>query len=158
MTLTERWKSRSSQNSSVRSDDSWPRNHRSYGHARAVGMRITLTEHPGEGWFPEYACQSLSATVERAVATGDGPPPYYLIRFDNVIELQETGFDTPTGFGLSRYSHAMIRSRLRDVDIQVNQSIPVFVCLVREGEVLPITNEATKGLDVRAWASCRVSE
>src|SRR5689334_8246397 len=116
----------------------------------AVGMRATLQDQ-GEGWFPEYAGQTLSGTVEGTIHAGDGYPPYYLIRFDSAIELQETDFDTPSGFGLNRYSHAVIRSRWQDADIQVSQSIPVFVCLVTEGEVLPMTDEDTKRLSVRAW-------
>jgi hypothetical protein len=96
--------------------------------------------------------------VERIIPIGDGLTPYYLIRFDNVIELQETGFDTPSGFGLNRYSHAVICSRWPDLDIQLNRSVPIFVLLVREREFLPVTSEDIKGLIVSRWASCRVTE
>jgi hypothetical protein len=117
-------------------------------------MRMTLRDE-GEGWFPEYANRSVSGTVEQVIAMDDGN--CYVVLFDDVLELQERGFATPSGYGINRYSRAVIRSRWRGKEIQRDRSVSVHVVLIREGEVPPATREEMKSLTPRLWADCCIS-
>jgi hypothetical protein len=119
------------------------------------GMRITLRDE-GEGWFPEYANQTVSGTVEQVIPMGYGNN-CYVVLFDLVLELQERGFPTPSGYGLNRYSQAVIRSRWQDEEVQTKRSVSVHVVLIREGQEPPATREDIKGLTPRIWADCCVS-
>jgi hypothetical protein len=120
--------------------------------------RLRISEE-GEGWFPEYRGRDLMGTV-RSSARGKPDPGYqlavklewYVVQLDEVLELQEGGASTPSGFHVVRYSHALVAPRHGE-SLQGKVPMSCFVKLVREGDPLP-TPPTIAELPKRIWATC----
>jgi hypothetical protein len=119
-----------------------------------IGRRVTLRDE-GEGWFAGYG--DISGTITSVIPASDGNP-YYAIRFDPQVELQESGEPaTPSGRILKRYLHCVIRSRWRDQDIRPDMPTSVHLALVAPGKEPPETSAQVGTLQTNLWASCVVS-
>jgi hypothetical protein len=118
-----------------------------------IGRHVTLSDE-GEGWFAGYA--DVRGTVESVIHSNRDDNPYYVVRFESLLELQESGAATPSGFILRRYSYGVVHCRWAGVDINHDKPVSVHVLLVPTGAQLPRSNTDVVGLTIRAWAACVV--
>ena len=118
-----------------------------------MGRRVTLSDE-GEGWFTGYA--DVTGTIESVITSNYDENPYYVIRFDTLFELQESGAPTPSGLILRRYSHCVIHCRWQGADINSDSPMSVHVLLVPLGTELPKTKADLASMTIRAWAGCVV--
>lgn len=107
------------------------------------------------GWFRGYS--KVAGTIASVVPASDCYHPYYVIRFDPPLELQEPGAPTPSGLILNRYSHVVIRSRWQDQDIGPAAKTSVHVVLVPPGNAPPETSAQIATMSAELWAMCVVS-
>ena len=119
-----------------------------------IGRDVTLSAHEGEGWFDGYA--DIRGTVESVIQSDPGDSPYYVVRFESPLELQESGAATPSGFILRRYSHCVVHCRWQGTDINDDEPVSVHVLLVPRGTKIPRSKAGVVGLTIRAWAACVV--
>jgi hypothetical protein len=119
-----------------------------------IGRHVTLSAHEGEGWFAGYA--DVSGTIESVIQSNRDDNPYYVVRFESPLELQESGAATPSGFILRRYCHCVVHGRWAGADINHHQPVSVHVLLVPTGTPLPRSQADLVGLTIRAWAACVV--
>jgi hypothetical protein len=119
-----------------------------------VGRQVTLSDE-GEGWFGEYA--DIVGIIEAVTQSGGGGSPYYTVRFEPSLELQESGADTRSGYILKSYSHCVIRCRWEGYDISADAPVSVHVVLVPTGTPLPLSLTDIVTMKVRVWASCVVT-
>jgi hypothetical protein len=116
-----------------------------------TGRRLTLSDE-GEGWFT--GCADVSATIESVIESNHDDNPYYVVRFDTPLEVQEAGAPTPSGFILRRYSHGVVHCRWRGADINTDAPVSVHVLLVPPGTELPTSKADLASITIRAWAGC----
>jgi hypothetical protein len=116
------------------------------------GSRIRL-EDEGEGWFPSYVGPNVAGTVA-SVLLDDTKREWYVVAFDDVLELQEAGAHTQSGLGLFRYPWALVRPRHVGESLGHQRGVSCFVSLVREGEQPPATTEDLHDVSVAVWARC----
>jgi hypothetical protein len=119
-----------------------------------IGRQVTLSAHEGEGWFAGHA--DVCGTVESVIQSTRGDNPYYVVRFESPLELQESGAATPSGFILRRYSHCAVHCRWEGADINHDKPVSVHVLLVPTGTETPRSTVDVVGLAIRAWAACVV--
>jgi hypothetical protein len=120
-----------------------------------VGRCVTLSDE-GEGWFTNYA--DISGTIEYVVESNQGNNPYYVVRFETPLEVQESGAPTPSGFILRRYPHCIVHCRWQGTDINADAPVSVHVALVPSETEPPKSRGDMAGMTIRAWAGCLVSE
>ena len=118
-----------------------------------IGRDVTLSDE-GEGWFSGYA--EVSGVIESVLQSNQDDNPYYLVRFDPPLELQESGAATPSGFILRRYSHCAVHCRWQGRDINVDAAVSVHVLLVPLGAQLPKSKADVACLKMAVWAACIV--
>jgi hypothetical protein len=114
------------------------------------GSRVKL-EDEGEGWFPENVGSSLPATVTQIIAD-DHERRWYVLTFDEPLELQEKGATTPSGMCVCRYPWGVVRSRWLSPALTGEHTMSSLVSLVREGNVPPVVRADLDNLPIRAWA------
>jgi len=119
-----------------------------------MGRRVTLSDE-GEGWFTGYA--DVSGTIESVVESSHDDNPYYVVRFDTPLEVQESGAPTPSGFIRRRYSHSVVHGRCRGVDINADAPVSVHVLLVPLRSAVPKNKADVAGMTTRVWAGCVVT-
>ena len=120
-----------------------------------IGRLVTLS-NDGEGWF--NGCTSVTGIVESVVQSNHDHNPYYVVRLDSPLELQEQGAATPSGFIMRRYSHCVIHCRQQGVDISSETPASVYVLLVPAGTTVPQSKEEIGSMSIRVWASCVLAE
>lgn len=116
-----------------------------------VGRRVTLRDG-GEGWFAGYA--DISGTIQFLMQSNTDDNPYYIVRLDTPLELQEPGAATPSGFILRRYLHCVVHCRWQSTDINIDAPVPVHVLLLPPGSGLPKSNADLAATEISAWADC----
>jgi hypothetical protein len=119
-----------------------------------IGRLVTLSDE-GEGWFAGYT--RVTGVVESVVESNQDDNPYYVVRLESPLELQERGAATPSGFIVRRYSHCVIHCRWW-VDISAKTPESVHVLLVLAGTPVPKNKEDIDNMNIRAWASCLLAE
>jgi hypothetical protein len=120
-----------------------------------IGRLVTLSDE-GEGWFNGYT--RVTGVVESVVHSNQDDNPYYVVRLESPLELQERGAATPSGFVVRRYSHCVIHGRWQGVDISSETPASVHVLLVLAGTPVPQNMEDIRSMIIRAWASCVLAE
>jgi hypothetical protein len=118
-----------------------------------MGRRVTLSDE-GEGWFTGYP--GVSGTIESVIESSPDDNPYYAVRLDAPLDLQEPGVATPSGFILKHYSHCVVHCRWQGADINADAPVSVHVLLVPSGTERPKSRADLAGLTIRAWAACVV--
>ena len=118
-----------------------------------IGRTVTFSDQ-GDGWF--RGCGDVAGTITSVVPAA-GHHPYYVVRFEPPLELQEPEAPTPSGLILNRYSYAVIRSRWADQDIGPAATTSVHVALVPTGNDPPETTAQIAMLRAQLWASCVVT-
>jgi hypothetical protein len=121
------------------------------GRSRTRGIHLELRDE-NEGWFPGVAASSNSGRIESSSEPVGGRAPWYVVRLDDALEIQESGHDTVSGYRLVRYERLLIRARHVGVDLMSGETASVYVCLVPEGADLLEHLQSTRRTD--AWASC----
>jgi hypothetical protein len=120
-----------------------------------IGRLVTLSDE-GEGWLTGYT--RVTGVVESVVQSNQDDNPYYVVRLESPLELQEQGAATPSGFIVRRYSHCVIHCRWQGVDISAETPASVHVLLVPAGTPVPQNKEDIGNMNIRAWASCVLAE
>jgi hypothetical protein len=115
-----------------------------------------LMQDQQEGWFPLAPAAGLRGSVLYAVQTEPPDHPLYVIELDQPLEIQEKTGDTPSGFRSIFYSHVVIKSRWRGVEVGSESEVSAYLLLPEPGAPLPTTKAACLTLPIRAWASCRI--
>jgi hypothetical protein len=121
------------------------------------GTRVQIV-NDGEGWFPEYQARALTGTIHESVRARGRSTPWYVVQFDETLELQERGGDTPSGLHLVRYTHALIANRLAGDALENGDPISCYLCLVREGAAPPRTEQELSQFSIQAWPKCSLLE
>ena len=117
---------------------------------------MTLAAHQGEGWFPLAPAGGLRCTVVGTVDRKNASDPFYVVRIEQPLEVQEPATDTPSRLRSHFYNHAVICSRQGRVGVGSEPGNSVFVLLPPPELPLPTTKDACVSLPIRAWAACRV--
>jgi len=118
------------------------------------GRQVTLSDE-GEGWFAGYA--DITGIIEAVIHSDRSGDPYYIVRLEPSLELQESGAETRSGYILRRYSHCVIHCRWQGFDINVEKPVSVHVLLVAAGTPLPRSVADILAMKIRVWASCVVA-
>lgn len=118
------------------------------------GVRLELRD-AGEGWFRGIG-PSMAGTVQSVVHRPDASVPWYVVRLDEPLDMQESGHHTPSGFLLVRYSTVAIRSRWQGDDIGTGAGASVHVCVVPDDRD-PVAHVASLAAS-HVWADCTVLE
>jgi hypothetical protein len=118
-----------------------------------MGRRVTLSDE-GEGWFT--GCADVNGMIESIIQSNPGDNPYYLVRLDTPLELQESSAATPSGLILRRYSHCAVHCRWQGADINAVTPVSVHVLLVPSGTELPRSKADVARLKKGPWAACIV--
>ena len=119
----------------------------------AIATTVSL-EDQGEGWFPLASPQVIRGNVVAVIPSSE---PYYVIRLEVPLEVQESDANTLSRLRLHRYEYAVINSRWVGVALASEATVSTHVRLVPPGSPLPSTAEACTMLPLRIWATCHVS-
>src|ERR1700682_3917490 len=93
------------------------------------GTTLVL-ENEGEGWFPLASTKALRGTVAGIVRNPSASEPFYLVRLEFPLEVQEPSSATPSGLLLVRYEYAVVRSRWEGVAVGSESQVSCHVQLV----------------------------
>lgn len=117
-------------------------------------MRGTHLEvrHEGEGWFPGVEDKVIGGTIEEDLGHALGHGRWYIVRLDRVLELQESGHATPSGYRLVPYRRLLLSPRLVGEDLTQGRAVSTFVCLVPENTDPLECLRSIRSPDL--WASC----
>ena len=121
--------------------------------SRLPGTALSI-ESQGEGWFPlgpPVICGSIVSTIAST-------QPFYVVRLEAPLEVQERADDTPSRLRLRCYEYAVVSSRWEGVDVGAEERVSTHVRLVPQGSPLPSTPEGCNSLPLRVWATCRVQK
>jgi len=120
-----------------------------------AGTRIEMADD-GEGWFAGLNGSPLTGSVMGVISSQARPGDWHVVLFDQPLEVQEKGGNTPSGLQLVRYAQAVIAVRMAGDVLGREGSTPCYLCLVRDGDEAPTNDEELAHYEVRAWSRCRV--
>ncbi len=120
-----------------------------------VGSRVVLQDQ-AEGWFPLAPREGLTGTVIRAIPRHPHSAPFYVVRLDTTLSIQEPDQDTPSGLRLVAYEHVVVAPRWLGSDLGSHPAVSVYLLSVPPDRQLPAIAEDCEGLPLRTWASCSV--
>ena len=118
-----------------------------------LGTRLKL-ESADEGWF-KGANPVLFGAVVSALGRKHDSNPWYLVKLDGSLEVQEGGHDTPSGLRLVRYSLLLVSCRWVAKEINERERVSVFVNVVPQDRDPSEHLEAIKQPNV--WANCIIA-
>ena len=121
----------------------------------AEGTKVAV-EDEGEGWFPLAPAHGLRGVVIRVITNSSADEPFYLLRLESPLEVQEPAQPTPSGIALHTYTHLVVRSRWSGVALGSAARVSAHVRVVPEHVPLPYTSAQCESLVPRIWASCGV--
>jgi hypothetical protein len=117
------------------------------------GTHLELT-YEGEGWFRGVDKHVLGGTIEEGLGRVFGAGDWYTVRLDHVLEVQESGHQTVSGYRLVRFERLLVSARHAGEELTLGRSITTYVCLVPEG-VEPVEHlRRVSSPDL--WASCKL--
>ena len=117
---------------------------------------IVAVEDEGEGWFALAPAHGLRGVLVRAIAHSTSDEPFYLLRLNSPLEVQEPSQRVPSRIELHSYSHLVVRSRWAGASLRSAARVSAHVFLVPSGAPLPTSGEQCENLVPRIWASCGV--
>jgi hypothetical protein len=132
----------------------------------AIGTRVTLADQL-EGWFPLAPIGGLRGTIAAVVEwkprgliqklfRRGSREPFYVVRLDSPLEVQEPASDTPSRLRRKYYGAAVICSRWIGVPLGSERDVSVHLRLLAAGSPFPETVKECHELPVRAWACCNL--